>query len=228
MARTRSAEDIVSDCRKRAAMENSDLLTDEEILEIFNQEATELAIAIRQAEGQPHNRTLGTIAVVVGTSSYSLPSDFWELLGIEAVIGGLNRRLEPFMENERAGLTNSQILGTVSSPMYRIEGSVIEFLPATLTFTASIKYVPGATRLTLGQTPPATYDGFNGYEMVPIYGTVAVMKDKEESDPSFYEGRKARLMTQIKAIAAQRDAGAPERVSDVTGGLDNEISFRRY
>lgn len=224
MARTRTAEEMVADVRKRANLENSELVDDNEILEYICQEIAELRSAIRRAEGQPHDRVVVPIVVSAGTSLYNLPTDFWELLGIEANIGGVTRRIEPYMENERASLAGATLTSTLASPMYRMASRTqIEFLPNTLAYTAQFKYVPGAERLLLGQSPPMTFDGVNGYEIAAIYGAVASCREKEETDPSFYEGRKAKIMELIKANAAQRDAGAPERVTDVTGGLDYDL-----
>ncbi len=224
MARLRTAEDCVLDVRKRAGLEFSELVDDDEILEYLNQEFAELRSRIRRNEGQPHHRTTKTIAVTAGTSLYDLPLDCWELLGIEATIGGLTRRVEPFMENERAGLRDALLPTTYATPMYRYASRTqIEFLPATLSFSAILKYVQGEPRLRLHQTPPDTIDGFNGYEIAGIYGAVATCREKEGLDPSFYEARKAKILTLIDANAAQRDAGAPERVTDVTGGIDADI-----
>ena len=228
MARLRTAEDLVADVRRRCGLEHSDLLDDPEILELLNQELAELRSHLRRNEGQPHERSVTSISVVAGTALYPLPSDFWEVLGIEAKIGGLTRRVEPFMENERAGMLNAQLLSTSASPMYRLAGKLagvdqIEFLPSTQTFTATLKYATSEPRLTLGATPPSTVDGYNGYEIAAIYGTCAQVREKEDADPSFYEGRKMKIYALIDANAAQRDAGSPERVTDVTGGLDYDL-----
>jgi len=222
--RLRTAEDLVADVRNRTGLEFSELVDDPEILEFLNQEFAELKSHLRRNEGQPHDRSTHPIAVRAGTSLYDLPLDFWELLGVEATIGGLTRPMDPYMERERASLQNSQLFGTLASPMYRLASRTqIEILPATLTFTLLIKYVAGAVRLKLGQVPPQAIDGFNGYEMAAVYGACASCREKEETDPSFFEGRKARIYALIDANAAQRDAGTPERVTDVTGGLDYDL-----
>lgn len=228
MARLRTAEDMVADVRKRCGLEHSELVDDPEILELLNQELAELRSHLRRNEGQPHEKTSKAIAVVAGTSLYPLPTDFWELLGVEAKIGGITRPLDPFMERERPDLLNSQILSSTGSPMYRLAGKLagvdqIEFLPATLTFTANVKYAPSEPRLVLGVIPASTVDGYNGYEVAAIYGTCAQIREKEDADPSFYEGRKMKIYALIDANAAQRDAGSPERVTDVTGGLDYDL-----
>lgn len=228
MARLRTAEDLVADVLHRANLEYSDLVTPDEVLEYLNQELAELRTHIRLNEGQPHDRKVAPpIAVTAGISLYDLPSDFWEILGVEANLNGLVRRLEPYMENERAGLVNTQLINSMSSPMYRLASKTqLEILPAKFTFTATLKYVPSEPRLVLGASPPSTVDGYNGYEIAAVYGAVATCKEKELVDPSFYEARKARQYKLIEAAAAQRDAGAPERVTDVTGGLDDNLLFR--
>jgi len=223
MARERTAEDCVADVRKRANLENSDFVTDEEILEYLNQEFAELRGRLRMNEGQVHEVQVEDIVVRSGTEAYDLPPDFWELLSIHVTIGGRPRMLDSFMEQERADLLAGPFFSTVESPRYRLMGKQIEFLPATQDFTATVRYAPNTGRLRLGQTPPDKVDGYNGYEVAAIYGAVAICNAKEETDPSFYLAQKDRILKQIDALAARRDAGRPERVTDVTGGLAGDF-----
>lgn len=222
MARERTAEDLVQDVRQRAGMEGpqDDFCSDPEILEYLNQELAELRGHLRMNEGQPHQRLSKDISVQAGITLYDLPQDFWELLSVEAIIGGLRRMLQPFMENERAALVNGPYFASIVSPLYRIANNQIEFLPAQQTFTVTIRYVPPQPRLRLGQNPPDKVEGYNGYEIAAVYGAVASVQQKEQTDPSFYEGRKQRVLAYIDRLAAQRDAGRPERVQDVTGALN--------
>lgn len=215
--RVRTAEDFVADVRHRCDMVDSEFVDDDEIIEYGNQEIAELRGALRLNEGQPHEVLVKDIEVTSASQLYDLPVDFWELLSCKVTIGGRKRMLDPFMENERAQLEGPFI---IDAPMYRLQNNQIEFLPVSQAFTAQIRYAPRSGRMRLGQTPPDSFDGYNGYEMAAIYGTCATCLTKEGSDPSFYEGKKRELMIQIKALAAQRDAGKPERVTDVTGDLD--------
>jgi hypothetical protein len=221
--RLRTPEDLVADVRKRAGCDGAgdDFVTDEEILEDLNQFLAELRGHLRMNEGQPHKRTTASISVVSGTSLYDLPTDFWELLGVTASINGLVRDLDSFMEGERASLSNGDYFASTVSPRYRISNNQIEILPSTQTFTLSVRYAPSEGRLRLGQSPPDTVDGYNGYEIAAVYGAVATIQEKEQIDPSFYEGRRLRILAHIDALAASRDANRPERVTDVTGDLDS-------
>lgn len=218
MSRKRTAEELVLDVLRRADMVDSKLAKPEEVLELLNQERAELNWHLRLNEGQPHDYKTADIAVQAGTVSYTTPTDFWELLGAKAVIGGISREMEPFMEAERPSLQNTQlIIPYTASPRYRIIGPQIDVLPSTQTFTMTLRYVPCVLRMKLGQSPSDSMEGWNGYELACIYGATAQLLAKEESDPSFWESRKERIMRVIDALAAQRDAGHPERVTDVVG-----------
>lgn len=216
--RIRTAEDIVADIRGRIHMENSEFVTDDEVIEYFNQEVAELRGELRIAEGHPHVRRTQSYTYDPADPTYDLPEDFWEIIGVDATIGGLTRRLEPFMEVERARLLNTQLHPYASSPMYRVYENEIEILPATQAFTFNLRYAPSEPRLQVGRIPPDQFDGYNGYELAPIYGVCATILQKEESDSGFYERQKERILRLIRSLAAQRDASAPERVSDVVGG----------
>lgn len=221
MARTRALSDLILDVRRRTCMENSELVSDDELTEILNQELAELHAHLVMNEGQPHFRTQYNISVVAGTSLYALPAAFWKLQRLTAMLDGYNCDLAPFMEGERAGLQNSNIYGYVArgnAPMYRVQASNLEILPSTRAFTATLFYIQRSPRLVGGAD---TVDGFNGYEVAAIYGTCATILQKEESDPSYYSSQKDRILRFIDSVVASRDASHPERVTDVTGGLDS-------
>jgi hypothetical protein len=212
VARTRTLTNLIADCRRLAKMENSTFCTDADITEMLNQELAELQMVLGQVQGQPLYRSSQSITVTAGTASYALASDFFQLQGVEATANGETSTLQPFMAIER-GLLNSDGARPVLGVYYRVQGNSIEFLPDTESFTATVYYTPTQTRLSAGGD---TFDGFNGFEMAAIYGTVAQMLAMEESDPSFWEGRRERIYRRIEQIAAQRDASMPERVQDIT------------
>ncbi len=201
-------------------MEGSKFVKDPEILEYLNQARAELDSRIHRAEGQVHKVATQTIAVSSAAVSYPLNEDFKELIGVTIVIEGITQRLDPFMEDERALLSNATITYPYAGyPKYRIMGDDIEFLPSTHTFVATLRYKPGSVRLRLGRVPPDFVSYPNGQEMAMIYDAVATCIQKEEADASFFLAQRDRIYQLITADAAQRDAGSPERVSDVTGGI---------
>ncbi len=219
MFRERTAEDLVSDVRSRADMVGSDFVEDEEILGYLNTEYAELWSRVRRNEGHPHARKSKAYTVDSDTTLYDLPFDFWDVQSVVANLGGRTVVLEPFMEGERDALTSPLVYPNGYSPRYRVQGDYLEILPATQSFTATLYYTPGSPRLRLGQTPPDTVKGFNGYEDAMVFGAVATCLQKQESDPSFWLAQRERIYRLIEANAAQRDASHPERVTDVTGGI---------
>lgn len=220
--RTRSLADLISDVRLRTNFVNSQFVTDDEITEYINQELAELWGHITQSSGQPHYRTAYPIpgGVVAGTALYALPANFWQVQGVEATIDSCILAIRPFMSGEHAAMQRQARYPYANRVRYRIQGDNIEFQPTTESFPAMLYYTPNCPRLI---DPGDTFDGFNGYEIAAIYGACATVQAKEESDPSFYEGRKQMLYRQIDSLAAQRDASEPERVQDVMGYGESDL-----
>ncbi len=212
MSRTRTFAQLIADVRSRTNTEVSTLVTDAEIGEWLNQELAELWGRICNGAGAPFYRSIFPINVVLGQNLYPLPDDFMSGQGVEATFQGQPYSLRSFMQTERALL-----IGRVRYPwrvgtMYRIQAANIEFQPVSEAFYAELFYTPCQPRLV---DPTDTFDGFNGWETAAIYGACATVNAKEETDPSFYEGRKGSIYRQIDAQIAARDGMDPERVQDV-------------
>lgn len=225
MARTRTLDQLIATVRQRTNLENSSFVTDGEIRDFLNEEWGELHSRLTSAEGQPHFVSITTIPVLQGTSLYSLPADFWRLLRLTAEIDGIRRDMDPFQEAEAADLQNTQNFDALwtRGPRYRLQADNIEILPVNRSFTMTMGYI-GACPVLVGGAD--TVDGFNGWEAVIIAGACALVREKEETDPAFFERRKDRLYVLIDAWASKRDASKPERVTDVTGGLAMGLSDR--
>lgn len=219
MARTRTLANLVADVRQRTNMENSEFVTDDEITEYLNQELAELHAKLTASEGQPHFISTTTVSVTVGTTLYALPADFWKVLRCVATVDSIARDMEPFMEGERASLMNTQYFTATFSggPRYRVQGDNLEVLPVNRAFTIELRYIRACPRLV---EDGDTTDGFNGYEVAALHGACAMVKEKEMTSPAFFQGLKDRIYRTIDALAAQRDASHPERVTDVVGWAD--------
>ncbi len=218
--RTRSLSDLIRSVRRRTNMETSEFVTDDEITEFLNEEWAELQSRLTSNECQPHFVTIGSINVTVGTSLYGLPADFWRLLSLKCSIDGVNRTMAPFMEGERASLENASTFDALWStgPRYRLQADNIEILPATRSYTAELRYIGSCPFLV---DAGDTLDGINGWEAALIAGACASVREKEETDPMFFAAKKDRLYKLIDGWVQSRDASHPERVTDVTGGLDS-------
>lgn len=219
MARSRTLTNLLLDVRQRTNQENSTFVTDSELTEYLNQELAELWTRLVMAQGQPHYRSTATIPVAAGTATYTIATyapDFWALQEMTATRNGVVAPMVPFMPIEHAGLTSTSLYASFHPVRYRIQGSLIEFRPATEGFTATMYYTPFQPRLTVGTD---TFDGFNGFEMCAVAGVCATVLAKEDSDPSFYVGQKERFYAVTERAAAHRDMSNPERVQDVTSAL---------
>ena len=213
MARSRTLTNLLLDVRSRVNQENSTFVTDAELTEYLNQELAELWTRLVLSQGQPHYRTTTTVSVVSGTALYALPSDFFSVQEVTATLNGVVAPLRPFMPAEHADLANPSLYAMYYGVSYRVQGTNIEFRPATETFTATLYYTPCQPRLVTGSD---TFDGFNGFEMCAIAGACATVLAKEDSDPSFYERQKMKFYEVAERAAAHRDMSSPERVQDVS------------
>lgn len=223
MARSRTLTNLIADVRTRTNQEASTFVTDAEITEWLNQGIAECQVRLGIAEGQPHFRASTTITVTSPTALYPLPANFYSAQEVTATFGGATWSLLPFMPSERAALTSATMYAVYGPLGYRIQAGNIEFRPATQNFTSEVFYVPTASRLSAGSD---TWDGFNGYEMAPIYDACAQVMAKEESDPGFFIGQRDRIYRVIEMAAAHRDMSNPERVQDVRGDELDEFSGR--
>jgi hypothetical protein len=219
MARTRTLANLVADVRQRTNMEESEFVTDDEITEYLNQELAELHGRLTMGEGHPHFLSTTTISVTVGTTLYALPADFWKVVRMVATVDSITRDMEPFMEGERASLLNTQYFTATfcGGPRYRVQGDNVEILPVNRALSVELRYIQTCPRLVEDSD---TVDGFNGYEVAALHGACAMVKEKEQTNPSFFIGLKERVYQLIDAMAAQRDASHPERVTDVVGWAD--------
>ena len=217
MSRTRTLTNMLLDVRQRTNMENSTFVTDAELTEYLNQALAKLWRRLVQNAGQPFYRSSTTYTVTSATTLQALPADFYQVQEVSAVMGGFTYSLTPFMAAERGALKSATVYTALGSPQYRVQANNIEFLPVSQSFTATLFYAPAQPRLAVGSD---TFDGFSGYELAAIYEVCAVVKDKEETDPSFYQGQANAIYADIDLQMAQRDAANPERVQEVVGVPD--------
>lgn len=226
MARVRTLEDMIVDCRQRADMENSTFVTNDEITEILNQELAELYNHIWTNEDKPHyrNRIQYQVDGNAITSIQPLPFDFLAVQEVMAEWNGMQFNILPFMAGEHAMYLNDNWLTFYGVPKYRIQAGNIEIVPVNQATLITLWYTPCLSRLV---NPSDVFDGVNGWEVAAIYGTVAQMLLKEESDASTWLAMKDRVLAFVDAWAAKRDAANPERIQE-TVAYDDGIWYGSY
>lgn len=215
---------LKTQARQRADMENSTFISDTELTTLINSSAAEL-YDLLIGVFEDYKLTSQTISVVPNTDTYTLPTDFYKLRGVDLVLDSFGNAvtLKPFNFAERNAYLFTPTWNVVglSYLRYHMQGNSIRFVPVPNT-SQSVKlwYIPAIPTLTLDAD---TLDGVNGFEEYIVVDAAIKMRIKEESDTMDLERQKALLTARINSMAANRDAGSPERVSDVTKTIPFEF-----
>lgn len=202
--------------RQRADMENSTFVSDAELNTYINASYAEL-YDLLVGVFEDYNLTSGNIAILANTSAYSLPSDFYKLRGVDLVLDALGNAvtLKPFNFQERNSYMFTPTWNVVglSYLRYHIQGNQMKFVPVPNTNqTVKLWYIPAISRLSQDSD---TVDGVNGFEEYIVIDAAMKMRIKEESDIQELVMQKEAMRQRIMSMAANRDAGSPEKVSDV-------------
>lgn len=210
--------------RQRADMENSTFISDSELTSLINLSAAEL-YDLLVGVYEDYKITSQTLAVTPNVDTYTLPTNFYKLRGVDLVLDSLGNAvtLKPFNFAERNAYMFTPTWNVVglSYLRYHMLGDSIKLVPVPNTSqNIKIWYIPAITKLVLDAD---TLDGVNGFEEYIIIDAAIKMRIKEESDVNELMMQKAAITSRINAMAAARDAGSPERVSDVTKTIPFEF-----
>lgn len=161
-------------------------------------------------------------------SSFELPDDFYKMRGLDRSLGGGEYyTLHPFTFERRNRRAISDVYrGTFPIVQYRIMGNNVIVSPDDQASGAyRLWYVPKYSQLT---DDADEVNGVNGYEEYIIVDAAIKALRKEESDVSVYLAQKQALLARIEAIAANRDAGECETVTDVNMTNTDDPLFYRW
>lgn len=231
MAQTVTLSSLRTQVRQRCDMVGSNFVTDSELNGYINASARELYDLLVRVYGEDYYLSSYSLSTVSGTDEYDLPATFYKLRGVDAQINGSDwETLKKFNFNERNNWQN--VAGWTSAGLpnvrYRIYGNKIRFSPAPLAVhSVKLWYIPSLTALSLDAD---TFDGINGWEEYVVVDAAIKCLQKEESDVSILLAQKEALKQRIENSAENRDAGEPERITDIYapdydwfdfGGSDN-------
>lgn len=203
--------------RQRANMENATgFIPDAEINSQINYGLNELydQLVGKQA-GRDYYRATTNISTVSGTSLYSLPASFYQLISVDVNVGGALLPMDQFSEEERDDYAGYPALTPMTgNPFaYQLQGQNIRFIPVPAgVYVIGVNFIPSFSPLL---TDASTFDGISGWEEKAVWNAVAYCLAKEESDPSFALLQVANLEKRINALANARDRNRPARVADV-------------
>jgi hypothetical protein len=193
-------------------------ITEPELTRLVNVKIRELYDKLVEARGSDYFANEGTIAVVAGTSRYSLPADFFQLASITLEwatndhelmfpVGSVRERIH------YEGIMPNHTWSRYSPKGYRLRASQLEFLPVpTGAVTARLQYVPVFTDLVADGD---TFDGINGWEKMVALGVAMEMRTIEKRPSSDLAGLYGEQLERIETLKTERDAEAPKEIVDV-------------
>src|SRR5688572_30382482 len=213
---------IITKAKQLSDMENSNFVSASEWLAYVNDGYKELYdLLVSKFEDYYTVSSLFTVAA--GATSYSLPAAFYKLRGLDRSAGGGDwYALNQFnFQNRNRSSAAPRFQGVTPAVEYRILGSSLIFSPDNLApGDYRLWYVPLATTLT---STADTVDGVNGWEnYIEVCAAMSALV-KEESDVSALVLQRQNLGRRIEEMAANRDVGAPQQVTDVTPVGSNDF-----
>lgn len=223
---TTTVSSILSAARQRSDMVGSQFVTDAEWISYINYSYKELYdILVSKFEDYYTKEPAYTFTLATG-NSVALPNDFYKMRGLDRAVSGTEYyTIHPYTFEERNNRRRATVFrGLYPNIRYRIYGGKIYFTPDdAANGDYRLWYIPLASTLT---ATTDTVDGVNGWEEYIIVDTCIKALTKEESDVSVFAMQKASLLKRIEEMAANRDVGETQRITDVTmGGYDNPALF---
>ena len=224
---TYTESDLRTRARRRADMENSTFVTDDEIRDYLNSSMSELHdMMVKSYEDYFVSEQAYTIPLATGGGS--LPDDFYKALGVDYNSGGITSTLRSFSFTERNVYnTPYAVVDRLAEPMYKIEGNKIKLIPTnSQAGTITLYYVPNAAQFS--STVSEVENVIPGFEEYIVVATAIRMLMKEESDVSTLERERQQLASRIIRAISPRDASGSHAIRDVRKGRYRDDFILRY
>jgi hypothetical protein len=204
--------------RSRADLVNSQFVTDAELDVFINDAKSELHdLLVDTYEDYATDETPTSFTLTSGQSTYTLPSTFYKLRGVDQQVGSKWSEMKKWLFEERNAADVSR------RKRYRLVGSVIKILPedsadGTYRFWKIKRYTPLVNGTDLLD------DVLDFDEYVIVRAAISCL-EKEESDTSAQQLRLQKLEERIKNMAPKRDAGEADAIADVryTRNFDEDL-----
>lgn len=224
---TYTESDLRTRARRRADMENSTFVTDDEIRDYLNSSISELHdMMVKSYEDYFVSEQTYTIPLATGGGS--LPDDFYKALGVDYNSGGITSTLKAYSFTERNVYnTPYAVIDRLAEPMYKIEGNKIKVIPTnSQSGTITLYYVPNPAQFS--STVSEIENVIPGFEEYIVAATAIRMLMKEESDVSTLERERQQLASRIIRAISPRDASGSYAIRDVRKGRYRDDFILRY
>jgi len=222
MADTITLATLKTRARERADMENSEFVSDTELVSYINSSYSAL-YDLLVSRFEQYYTLKSEFTVAQGSNTQALPADFYKLEAVDFKIGSDWTTVTKWnlMDRNRRRQLLRLDYRNINPRQYRVVGNNIEFLPEdSADGDYRIWYTPRLTRLSADTD---TIDAVNGWEEYIVVDAAIKMLNKEESDVSALLIEKRELEERIEAMAENRD-GEPEIITDLMPrAWDNDI-----
>lgn len=208
--------ELKTQSRQRADMEESEFVSDSELISYINASIAELHDLLIASYNDDYIMSEHTFSADGTSIEFDLPATFYKMRGVDVKFNNGNwTTVKRFNFNRRNEEQNSFAWNLVGLPYleYRLVGSKIRFnrVPdAGMQFR--MFFHPVASKLTLDTD---SYDDVNQYAEYVVVDAAIKMLQKEESDVRVLAAQKEALRQRIISMAANRDANEPGSVTDV-------------
>ena len=217
--------------RQRADNENSQFVTDTELTRYLNNSWGELYNLIIENFNEDYFTTSHSFSLTSGTDSYSLPSDFYKMRGVDLVV--TSTESVPLRRYNWAERTRNSVTVRARDYRYRIQKGSIIFTPLPST-NDSIKifYIPDPRKLesvtpsgvTRGTTTTYTVSShsFVADDVVNVSGFLA---DDYNSQQTVQSVTSTTIVTDLNSSALSDPTliGTVESVFDFYSGWDEYV-----
>lgn len=202
--------------RLRADMQNSKFVSDEEFNQYISDSYAEL-YDLLVSKFEDYYTADPLVFHLDSGNTYDLPVDFYKLKGLDRALSDSNDwyTLRPFtFEDRNARRSATRFRGLYPAIRYRIFGNKILFSPDDQAAgNYRMWYIPRYTPL-INDTD--TVEDVIGWEVYIVVDAAMKALQKEESDISVVMAMKQALIARIDTMAANRDVGEPDRVTDIS------------
>lgn len=218
MANTATLATMRLRAQRRSDLVSSSIIVAAEWLDYINEGGAELHdLIVNKFENYVLSNTTQTLTS--GTDTYTLPTTFHKVVGMDWESGTIRYPLRRYMFTER---NNYRMDPQVANPdgqyyRYNIEGTSFRLIPIpSASGTIRIWYVPQYVQLSGDSDVVASYVS-NGWEQVIVLTAAIKAIVRLERDPAALMAEKAELVQRIINSATARDAGEPARIVDMDG-----------
>lgn len=202
-----SVADIVLQVRKKCDMENTDFVTDDEIMGYLNEAQNTLFDEIVIADEAFF--AISVPLTATGTT-LALPSDCYKLVGLDLLGGSRPRTLRRTSFLQR----NESLVGAISTnPKYYVKGNTIHFVPAPSYSTFTLHYIPNITEFT--DLTDDLVEPINHWRKYIICSAAVDCLTKEESDVSAMMRAKDEALDAARRCVRNRDYSEAQSITDV-------------